>query len=1473
MSQNGDGAQCFCKPPWTGVTCSEPISPLGDTDDNSESAVPALDAPPQSQSQSAGVSVASVGTLQMPQDGPHDLDGQFAPRAMPAADAEWTPAVSAANEAQDSQLLKSVLQHEWKIDDQIGALAKQVQSVQSLPDGDDDDVSLGAVHAEASEGLFGLEPLANPVVMQQPKFHAVHSAIASGRSTRRVQVVQRQLPSASSEATTMVETTLVMTKQSTILEDPDSVRFSLWSAMCPDVPCKLKVYLDDIDVVDSTGTVLKFTVTPSDPEAKCEEIMLDLQGQIESKSSPLYQSFPDVDAKKSEVQLSDTPMLETAPPPTTEPPPPSKEVLGTVAPEKGPTPPPKSPGEGSASEGAAQAAAEAAKKGEDPGKAAAAGAARGHPLPEKTPSTKSPPMSTTMQCIMNLTTQFFIIATLWQFVRSYNAANGLSTSKVQEILEQAKDTVRFAPMLCILFVGIRMRALQLTQNSGAPPLWVQQCMQLCAFAVLTQCLLVTAIPMLLGESQDESGEPKPNFVGRIIAAILTVVRYLAVLALYGGMVGCCVGVLTMKPRDCFGGGKAGEAKEKATWPTGEPPVSPALQCTMNLTVQFFVIALLLMIIKTVRDFSETKPWFLLIKDKFDAAQNTLQNAMDTVFMAPMLCILFISARMRALQIDPKTGAPQPWAQMCFYICCYCLLVSALLTLVPPLIGTPERKATGECVYKMNPLLGGIVTACKFLSLLGVYGGFTAIIYSMFEIRNPHGPTPPMAPAMQCVQVLCCMFFGIYLVVFILQTIRDFTPIQMNSLWNGMQSTKGTVDFAPMLCVLFIGVRMRAQEVSNGTGAPQGWAQEAMYLCVLSLIIQLTMCLLLPIIMPAPAQKDENGNDLPKKRQGLFAKMFQGLLEMVKYAALLMLYGGVVIICFSAFVITPATANGQGSLMRDGNASNNYLPTVPPFSTTLMCIVNLSAQFFIILSALIILRKLNDAMGVDNKKSALVNVLEQTKDSVVFAPMLCVLFLGCRMRALQLSQNQGAPQPWVQTCMLVCAYAVLVQCLMVLAVGLLLSDSGSSSTHAEGGGEEVDPLLVEEGQTDTDAANAAEAAIKKTEDFICFVIATCLSVIRFGAMIALYGGMTAVCVGVLIMTPESVMPNNPEKAKAMWAGSPPPVSPALQCTMFMTIQFFAIYLAIQVVSVVIDFLKSRPIFVDPLKEKLLVLKMVCQQAADTVVLAPMLCILFIGARMRALQLDPKKGSPQPWAQTLFYVCAYALMAGTGLTFANLLGKLEPGEKETDPPQLTVPGPIPKICGALRFLSIACVYGAACGVLYSLFTIQAPDGKPTPPVAPAMLCVIILIAQFFIIMSLVFVTDAVADYTPIKLVFFRNLLGTCKVTVFFCPMLSVLFVGTRMRAQEITGGKGAPPGYVQDAMFFATGAVLVQLLLCFLGPIPVTFIQVVAGLLSTLALFALYGGIITIIGGLFMMTPEVCNGKGSLVMKYVFPSMAT
>merc|ERR1719265_2789418 len=53
---------------------------------------------------------------------------------------------------------------------------------------------------------------------------------------------------------------------------------------------------------------------------------------------------------------------------------------------------------------------------------------------------------------------------------------------------------------------------------------------------------------------------------------------------------------------------------------------------------------------------------------------------------------------------------------------------------------------------------------------------------------------------------------------------------------------------------------------------------------------------------------------------------------------------------------------------------------------------------------------------------------------------------------------------------------------------------------------------------------------------------------------------------------------------------------------------------------------------------------------------------------------------------------------------------------------------------------------------------------------------------------------------------------RATLAFAPMLSILFVTTRMYALLITNKKGAPQAWVQDGMFMATWSLLISFLVC-------------------------------------------------------------
>merc|ERR1719235_126405 len=132
---------------------------------------------------------------------------------------------------------------------------------------------------------------------------------------------------------------------------------------------------------------------------------------------------------------------------------------------------------------------------------------------------------------------------------------------------------------------------------------------------------------------------------------------------------------------------------------------------MNLATQFFVVYLLVALVKTTVELSGSSPFLVKM-------QGLLTLARFTVNFAPMLCILFIGARMRALQMDPKHGNPQKWAQNCFYMCTYSVMIQCILVLIMPFVSECECKqgsSEGDVEFVMeNPMLGTIITIIRWI---------------------------------------------------------------------------------------------------------------------------------------------------------------------------------------------------------------------------------------------------------------------------------------------------------------------------------------------------------------------------------------------------------------------------------------------------------------------------------------------------------------------------------------------------------------------------------------------------------------------------------------------------------------------------------------------------------------------------------------------------------------------------------------
>merc|ERR1719408_319698 len=107
----------------------------------------------------------------------------------------------------------------------------------------------------------------------------------------------------------------------------------------------------------------------------------------------------------------------------------------------------------------------------------------------------------------------------------------------------------------------------------------------------------------------------------------------------------------------------------------------------------------------------------------------------------MVSVLFIGARMRALQMDPINGAPQKWAQNCFYMITYAIMMQCILAVAVPLVlgGTIAKgdKGEGDVEYTVNnKMLGTILTVFRYIVMFSVYLGIMAVIWSIFVIQHP-----------------------------------------------------------------------------------------------------------------------------------------------------------------------------------------------------------------------------------------------------------------------------------------------------------------------------------------------------------------------------------------------------------------------------------------------------------------------------------------------------------------------------------------------------------------------------------------------------------------------------------------------------------------------------------------------------------------------------------------------------------------
>ncbi|CAK0855384.1 unnamed protein product [Prorocentrum cordatum] len=392
------------------------------------------------------------------------------------------------------------------------------------------------------------------------------------------------------------------------------------------------------------------------------------------------------------------------------------------------------------------------------------------------------PASTTVQCITNLTCQFFAVYTVLFLLQSSTRLGLTALQREEKSFGPVVETVHFVPMLCVLFMATRMRAVQLTHGEPEqyelPQWWVKAAMQSCSWWMLALTVIVLLTSCLHVEAVD-SKVKRPT----IGPTMLRYLRDFVMMIVYISFTVVCVGACTMQA------------------PPGlaPPPERAALACTLCLTFLYFGVFLA----RAAATFAN-RAGILGQARRFGNAQEVLRSATATVAFAPMLAVLFIAASIRAMQVgaEPSGGRLPAWVQACFYACTVSVFLQTACVVAIFVISPDDAEPAGEDLGAAPP---------------------------------PGGPR--RRAAARAVEYLRWFLMAVCLALWVVSCARQAEaraapggPQQgrggSSVLEQCLQNAKVQIQFCPMLCVLFLACLLRALRATGGRGAPQAWCQAA-----------------------------------------------------------------------------------------------------------------------------------------------------------------------------------------------------------------------------------------------------------------------------------------------------------------------------------------------------------------------------------------------------------------------------------------------------------------------------------------------------------------------------------------------------------------------------------------------------------------------------------------------------------------------
>lgn len=538
-------------------------------------------------------------------------------------------------------------------------------------------------------------------------------------------------------------------------------------------------------------------------------------------------------------------------------------------------------------------------------------------------------VSPALRCVTFITVVFFgvylaaVCARATRLASAWSGGTSRGLGCFEARLGQVTEAMTMAPMLCVLMISARLRALQLDPGSN-PEWYVQSCMYTSAGAFFLRILLGLATAGESGASDAAGAWQRGATVAEGAAPQAAQVVYcLLSLTLY--MASCSILVLgTLAEGD--GTGRRGGS-------TTGPAISPMVRCIAALTATYLAEYALFEVLSGLRQHFR---WSEIIKEKAAAGSADLAEQLGLRFPV-MVCVLLVGIELRAVQLRLT---PDPWMCFSMYMTvasvvaqAACAGVTATLRSVPHhgLAPAGMFQDRSSCGRESGRFFRGALMAMWALIILALYLGTASILISVVVMEEwPYGrpsgviaqplaffgyhrrqlgeelhhltygsglaetvlpAAPPLSTAMRCVLSLTVVYFATNLCLISANLVPGVVKRWAKSV---LESVQGALAFVPMLCVMMIAVRLRAMQLRIRD--PQEWAQTGMYAATIAVATQ-AVCSL-----GACASKETDEDDeFDECRPGsinLLGKVIVIILLAVRYLAAVVLY-----ICVAALIVS------------------------------------------------------------------------------------------------------------------------------------------------------------------------------------------------------------------------------------------------------------------------------------------------------------------------------------------------------------------------------------------------------------------------------------------------------------------------------------------------------------------------------------------------------------------------------------------